>query len=314
MKVAPIVIFAYKRPFHLQRLLRSLSRNEESKHSNLFIFVDGPRGHSDLDNVKATQNVASACVGFRSKRLFFSDVNKGLGTSIRDGISEVLNDYEEVIVLEDDLEVSCSFLRFMNTGLSRYRSEPRVAGLHGFVFPFDAPMENPFFIRGADCLGWATWKDRWESVSWDARELLRDISEQHLIGCFNLDGAHSYSTALKNEIKDGFHSWAIYWHSSMFSQGRLTLFPPQSLVVYGGADGSGTHAVGRPDFWTTELQDNYSFTFPDEISESKVAREQLIRHHRKFFPNLPIHKRVIRKIRFLSNNSGLLQKKSLKEN
>ena len=45
-KLAPIVIFAFNRPYALKTTLESLQANIESKSSILYVFVDGPR----LDN------------------------------------------------------------------------------------------------------------------------------------------------------------------------------------------------------------------------------------------------------------------------
>ena len=41
MKYAPIVLIVYNRPKHLQKTLKSLKKNSESKYSEIFIFSDG---------------------------------------------------------------------------------------------------------------------------------------------------------------------------------------------------------------------------------------------------------------------------------
>ena len=39
--LAPIVLFAYLRPFHTQKTLDALANNQLAKSSNLYIFIDG---------------------------------------------------------------------------------------------------------------------------------------------------------------------------------------------------------------------------------------------------------------------------------
>ena len=39
---SPIIFFAYKRPFHTFHSLNALSKNIESKESDLIAYIDGP--------------------------------------------------------------------------------------------------------------------------------------------------------------------------------------------------------------------------------------------------------------------------------
>lgn len=297
-QLAPIVIFAFNRPNHLAELLKSLSQNKEFAQSELFIYVDGPRDNSDIKLVQETREVAKSFSGMEAKNLVIREQNLGLGSSLKTGVTEVLSKNNNIIVLEDDLIVTNSFLKYMNMGLNKYQAEPKVASIHGYCFGFDQPIKDPFFLRGADCLGWATWKDRWESINWDPNVLLNRIENLGQIQDFNLDGSHSYYSALQGEAKKGFHSWAIYWHASMFSEGRLTLFPGTSLVEYAGADGSGTHVVENSEFWKTEISTETNWVFPELIAESEAGREQLIAYYYRIFPKLPLLGRIIRRIKF----------------
>ena len=59
MKFAPIAIFAYNRPIHLQKLLTSLLKNDEVKDSEVSIFVDGHKSDEDAILVKEVLEVVS---------------------------------------------------------------------------------------------------------------------------------------------------------------------------------------------------------------------------------------------------------------
>ena len=48
MNYSPIVIFGFDRPNHLQNMVTSLIDNNESKHSEVFFFIDGPTEKTDL--------------------------------------------------------------------------------------------------------------------------------------------------------------------------------------------------------------------------------------------------------------------------
>lgn len=284
-ETAPVAIFGFNRPHHLQSCLRSLEVNKEATQTDVFIFIDGPRSDFDIGLVEQTRAIAREKYGFRSVEVVEQEFNLGLGSSITGGISHVLKERDRIIVIEDDLEVSKHFLSYMNQGLNIYKDEYSVGSIHGYNFSFKEPLSEPYFIRGGDCLGWATWSDRWSLFSINSADTYSKLRELDLIKAFDLDGSFRYSDILKNEIRDGFHSWAINWHASLFSQGMLTLYPGISLVKYRGADGSGTHPVKNSTLWDTKLSEKDSWEFPIEILESKNGLRQLKEYYEKTYPS-----------------------------
>ncbi len=174
-------------------------------------------------------------------RIHKSENNKGLARSIIAGLDDIFNRYETAIIIEDDLEFSPYFLRFCLDGLSLYADVPQVASLHGYTPSLDIKMSQPYFLRGADCWGWATWKNRWIDFEENAEILINQISEQKLASKFDLDGAYPYFEMLKRQSRGEIDSWAIRWHASMFLRNKLTLYSNFSLVSNTGMDGSGTH-------------------------------------------------------------------------
>ena len=48
---APIVIFSYNRPKHLNNLIDSLIKNKETKLSKIYFFCDGPKNQYDIKKI-----------------------------------------------------------------------------------------------------------------------------------------------------------------------------------------------------------------------------------------------------------------------
>ena len=46
MKLAPIVIFTYNRPWHTQQTVEALLKNEYASESDLIIFSDAPKNEA----------------------------------------------------------------------------------------------------------------------------------------------------------------------------------------------------------------------------------------------------------------------------
>jgi hypothetical protein len=271
---ADILILAYNRPIHLKRLLESLANNEEAKSSSISVSIDGPKNQSDREKIKHCNEVTQVGYGFKKIEVVNHATNRGLADSVIDAVSTSFVKSERLIVLEDDLVVSKSFLNFMNSSLEKYQSCNRVASIQGYQYPGIKLSDGPVFLRGADCWGWATWRDRWRDTDFDSDLLINEFDSPQLRNEFDFGGNKPNFEMLLNQSKGLVNSWAIRWHASQFLRNRLSLFPEISLVQNLGADGSGTNS-GDSDVFLTEITDDYLFDLPDLIQESSKFREQL---------------------------------------
>ena len=195
---APIALFAFNRPDKLADCLNSLSENVGAASSDLFIFVDGPRRKDDITKIDQVTEISRRANGFRSVTVERSEVNLGLAESIRNGIHKVLCDFDSLIVIEDDLVLAETFLEFMNAGLLEYMNNKSFASIQGFQYPINPPMEQLVTIRGADCWGWATWKNRWDLTIFDSNRLLSELRSRNLEYEFDLDGSMPYGGLYPN--------------------------------------------------------------------------------------------------------------------
>lgn len=241
MVIAPIALFIYNRLRHTMRTVESLQGNDFSADSDLFIFSDGPRTEADNEKILAVRDYCRTITGFKKVTLIERHENLGLAGSIISGVSEIITSHGQAIILEDDMITSPFFLRFMNEALEFYKSEERVCSIVGYLFPVRTKLPETFFLSGADCWGWATWKRGWELFEPDGRKLLDSLRAQKLTYRFDLDGTYDYTKMLLDQIAGNNDSWAIRWYASVFLKDRLTLYPGRSLIRNIGTDASGTH-------------------------------------------------------------------------
>lgn len=242
MQVAPIVLFVYNRPEHTRKVLESLRANYLASESDLIIYSDGPKDERAAGKVQEVRAVIAAVSGFKSVSVVERPANMGLAKSIIDGVTAVVNKYGSIIVMEDDHVTSPYFLTYMNRGLEVYKDDPAVISIHGYMYPVDKALPETFFLKGADCWGWATWKRGWELFEPDGSLLLQELKNRSLLDAFDFDGSYPYSKMLKAQIEGKNNSWAIRWYAAAFLKGKYTLYPGQSLVQNIGLDDSGTHS------------------------------------------------------------------------
>ena len=99
---APIALFAYNRPQHLQQVINGLAKNKEAKSSDLIIYSDAPRIADDESGVTDVRKLIKSVIGFRSIKTVYIKKNLGVANSIISGVTQVVNKFKTIIVLEDD--------------------------------------------------------------------------------------------------------------------------------------------------------------------------------------------------------------------
>ncbi len=298
MKLAPIVLFVYNRPWHAKQTVEALQKNFLVKDSDLIIFSDGAKKPEDQKEIDQVRDYVKTIDGFRSVKIIENERNVGLARSIIAGVTKIINEYGRIIVLEDDIITSRHFLEYMNRGLELYENDDRVISIHSYIYPVKGTLPETFFIKGADCQGWATWKRGWDLFEPDGKKLLKEISDKKLTKKFNFSNSFPYSKMLRAQIAGKNSSWAIRWYASAFLKDKLTLYPRESLVYNTGFDGSGTHGGPGDVFNKTDKVENIKIEVNKiEVKEDLRAKEVII----DFFKTIkePLTKKIMRKIREL---------------
>lgn len=242
MNPATILLFTYNRPLHTKTTVEALKKNNLSQQSHLFVFSDAARNENDIRKVKEVRSELKKISGFKNITIIERETNYGLGNNIIDGVTKIVNEYGSVIVMEDDLVSSPFFLEYMNSGLDIYQNTDEVISIHGYWYPIKKNLPETFFLRNADCLGWATWKRGWNFFEPDGSVLLNKLIESHQQNIFDYDNSYPYTSMLEDFVAGKNNSWAVRWYASAFLHNKLTLYPGRSLIFHAGGDGTGTNA------------------------------------------------------------------------
>lgn len=292
--LAPIILFVYNRSEHTKRTIEALKKNFEATESELYIFSDKEKKESEKKAVDEVRRYIKRISGFKKIQIVEREENFGLAKSIINGVTEILKDNEKVIVLEDDLVTSPYFLRYMNKALEIYKDDQKVASIHGYKYPTQTSLPETFFIKGADCWGWATWKRAWKFFNPNAKELLNKIKEKNLQDEFDFNNSFHFTRMLERQAEGKRDAWAICWYASSFLYNMLTLYPGRSLIQNIGHDKSGTHS-GYTDAYTTKISDTEINLTKIPIEENIPARKSFELFFRSLKPSL--YQRIYKKLR-----------------
>lgn len=239
--ISPIVIFTYNRLDHLDTLINSLEQNELFKKSKILVFSDGPKKEIDIEKIEKIRIYLKKKLISNNSEIVERPNNFGLSKNVITGINQTFNDYDQAIILEDDLEVSPFFLNYMNDALNLYANSENVASISGYMYPINSKIfsNDYFFLKLVESWGWGTWRRAWNNFETDSVKLKNEIDERKLVDEFNFSSGISYYKMLNDNINGANDSWAIRWYASTFLKNMNTLFPSKSFVKNIGIDNSG---------------------------------------------------------------------------
>lgn len=279
--VAPVILFTYNRPEHTKRTIEALLANDLAEQTQLFVFSDAAKRAADTVKVEEIRAYAEKVTGFAGVTLIKRSENYGLARNVIEGVTEIVNRFGRVIVLEDDLVTNRYFLRFMNDGLARYETEKKVTGITGFShFDDDTALagETCFHTLTGTSWSWATWKNRWEKFDEKCADWTDMVSDAGLRRRFNYDNAYDFYKIMKMQQTDArTNSWAIRWYWTNFKQGGYILAPVKSLVDNEGWDGSGEHCGDEKEvMFRHGLSTAQPITqFPDAVCEKDAVHREM---------------------------------------
>jgi hypothetical protein len=274
---APIVLFTYNRPHHLQKTLEALKQNELAPSSILHIYSDGPKEDKQEDNRKRISEVRELIRKEQwcgEVRIIEYEANKGLAASIKTGVNEVIQRYGRVIVLEDDLVTSPFFLNYMNEALDFYENRKAVFSISGYCLPpnkLRIPLDYPYDVFVSlrnSSWGWATWTDRWNQIDWNINAYESIHSDPNIKEAFNRGGDDVFG--LLESLKTGkLDIWSIQFTLAHFVNHAVSIVPVQSFIDNIGLDGSGENC--RPSYSLKNMQlcKKKEYKFLDVLYEDK---------------------------------------------
>lgn len=247
MNYAPVVLFVYNRADHFIKTYNSIAECPEATQTDLFIFSDGAKNENAQNAVNEVRQFAKKIAEesiFKSVQVFESPINKGLAKSIINGVSQVVEKYGRVIVVEDDCYCSPYFLRYMNSCLDFYKDNQSIGAISGYspMIEFPEDYENDVFIAYRSCsCSWGTWADRWQNVDWELKEFSDFCKKPSLIKKLNANGNDRFMR-LYRQTKGNGSSWSVRFGAHLVKNNWLTVYPRYSYIKNIGCDESGVHS------------------------------------------------------------------------
>lgn len=239
---APVILVAYNRDAHFNMTIEALSLNKDAENTILYCYIDGPENPDDsIAQEKIIDTLNEHKKYFKQVEIILRESNYGLARNISEAVTQTIEEHGKVIVLEDDIVTSKSFIKFMNDALQFYESNKKIWHIcaHSEI-NFEERKNEIYTWKVMNCWGWATWKNRWQYFEKNPEQLINDFSED-MIKDFDLDGSGNFWYQVVANASKRIDTWAIFWYATIFKNNGFCVNPYFSHAKNIGLDGSGAH-------------------------------------------------------------------------
>lgn len=264
---APVAMFVYNRADNTQKTIEHLLRNTLAAETDLYVFSDGGKNEESwrmVNEVRAYLHKVKAEItqthALRSMTIVERHENFYLERNITEGIAQVFETHDRIIVLEDDICTSPYYLQYMNDAFEMYKDNQKVMHVSGFTnlcgsltpeggiaygvsskskcehAPFGG--WGAYFTPHPSGWGWGTWRDRWQKYfhHFETREEALEGMTPDDIDAIQYGGVFPCLKSLdKRPIP-----WDICWELAIYKAGGLCLTPWHTMVRNIGLK-NGTH-------------------------------------------------------------------------
>ena len=271
---AAILVTAYNRPNNLRNLLQTLFISKLP----IFVSIDAAK-NGDLENARLVEECLNVANEFSKSniKIRIEDANQGCFLGVSRAISWGFQQCTRLIILEDDIVPSNSFLEFAEFMLSKYENDLRVGCIGGLsLVPSDDISDSTInyrFSAYTTSWGWATWANRWSDYE---KDLLTFPSFEYKTpeNYWN-SPKKMYWRGVFKATSDGLvDTWDYRWLYSNWKRNRLTVLPNSNLVLNIGFGEMATHTKDLP-WWLPDAFDN---SFKVDSVTSKVVRDEIADH------------------------------------
>ncbi|WP_396168163.1 sugar transferase [Flavobacterium sp.] len=252
--------------------IEALKLNPLASKSVLIIFSDAPKNEKEQEAVLKVRAYLKTISGFKTIVVNESENNKGLANSIINGVNKVFEQYDTVIVLEDDLICTSNFLSFMNQSLQNYSGNNLVFSVSGYSFNLNSDSSykyDTYFLNRGWSWGWATWRSKWVDIDWEIKDYNSFIKNRNERQQFSKGGSDLVAM-LQKQMNGKLDSWAIRWFYNQYKTKGLTVYPVLSKVFNNGFDNRATNTNGSSKRYIPVLDKTASdrFIFPEIVGIS----------------------------------------------
>jgi hypothetical protein len=288
-----VLIVGYRR---LDNILNLVEEVISSGVKEIFIALDrlnDPKGLNEqiqfLSKIHELQDEKQIEIKVRHQT-----ENLGAAVSVLTSIDWISESCRYFAVLEDDLVISHSFLKFAEESLRYFENNERILVISGNNY-FGSQLTSIGFTRVPLTWGWATSRKKWEKARPHILSSKNDFSKSWNLSS-NVILKQFLLAGKRRSIQGLIDAWDLPLASYMYENNMLCVLPGSNLVSNIGYDEFALHTNEKSIFHDFQISSELTeLEFPTVIVVSKNIERKIAKE--------------IYQVKFLNIFSALLQKR-----
>jgi hypothetical protein len=279
MDQSALLITAYNRPELLEALLVSL----QEYRGPIYVSLDYPKNFDVQGEVY--EKILLICQKYSKTVSNFQTFqsNQGCFMGVTQAITWAFKKEERLIILEDDIHVTSSFLDFANLSLKKFKDDKFIGSISGLNLVPSVHQSNEGASTRLSVFtaswGWGTWKDRWEDYLLDL-DSFPELDWEWPVGQWSRSERIYWKIIFKGVAHGKVDSWAYRWMYSNWKRHRWTLTPNENLTLNLGFGLDATHTKDSLLPWwlprsistSFEMKELSGSVYPDKKADEWVSK------------------------------------------
>lgn len=165
---------------------------------------------------------------------WFRDECVNVYDSLRGAIDWLFRNEEQGIVLEEDCVPTLGFFSYADQLIAKFKDDRRVWFISGDNFiNYNPGGYDYIFSHHSQIYGWASWKNRWDSIDWELKHVEEFIEGGYLRYMLPEKNQYKYMKERMINRKPWLlktHCWdAIFFYNMLMNNG-LSVYPRENLI------------------------------------------------------------------------------------
>jgi hypothetical protein len=210
--------------------------------SRVVIHADGPRDELEKSDCFRVREAVCEIFDYFAVpyELISQEKNIGLRHSIIYLGNYIFSKNDFCLFIEDDILITGNTLDFIVDRRSMYEHDSNIWSISTHNPCHGTKSSRDFTSPRFNSWGWATWKDRWQKVSFEERILIEFLQNRSLFwNCFTI--GKDWIQVAFDRLASKNDSWAVSFQISSYSKGGKHVIPGGTLSSNIGWDNSGVH-------------------------------------------------------------------------
>lgn len=226
-------------------ILRNLEACSEAGIREVYLALDGGK---NLDTIHKQNFGLEKILEFVDSNNMVLHVrrrnsNAGLAVGVIEGVTWFFEHVDFGVILEDDLEISQDFFRFISEACVEFNSQ-EVSVISGNNYFKSGSGDRVGAANYPLVWGWATWRDCWDKY---LTSIHGPLVPHFNPRCSLKVNAFWFTAALQSRL-GVVDSWAMSFGQFIRMRDLICLLPPVNLVSNSGADSQASHSSESDKF------------------------------------------------------------------